>query len=233
MLAGVAAAADVRFRISIGSGGFYDHHGGYWVGQPYHYPVYHDGYYRWLDRDRYRWLDRDRYQWRMGVGPSYYYHLRPHYSSGVSVLIEDCRPMVIGAPVVIKAPKKSAKTGGVEEQTCWAYRNVFNKGQDELFAELRTKKAGLVASLKAGAKPERLKAIRESAGFCFDREVRAAMEEILLSDSDGELRREVAAAFGRSSNKDVLVALERARAGDADKSVRAEAYRSIILIKGY
>lgn len=98
---------------------------------------------------------------------------------------------------------------------------------------LRQKKSELLKVLRIGDKERRIQAIRELAGYSSDDGVRKALENILLSDPDPELRKEVATSFGRTENRKVVAALEEAKAADSSKEVRQAAYRAIILIKGY
>ena len=96
-----------------------------------------------------------------------------------------------------------------------------------LFERLRLKKKELLKKLKIGNKENRKKAIKELAGFSFDKKVREELEKILLSDPDPELRREVAWTFGKTKNKQVLSALEKARIEDPDREVRRAADKAI------
>lgn len=103
----------------------------------------------------------------------------------------------------------------------------------EELERLRRKKSELLKVLKIGDKERRVQAIRDLAGFSSDDGVRKALESVLLSDPDPELRRQVATSFGRTENRKVVAALEEAKSTDSDKEVRQAAYRAIILIKGY
>ena len=75
-------------------------------------------------------------------------------------------------------------------------------------------------------------AIGELAGFSFDDNVRATLENILLSDPDPELRAEAANAFGEVKNTGALEALEKARVEDPSADVRRAADDAIKSIEG-
>jgi HEAT repeat protein len=98
---------------------------------------------------------------------------------------------------------------------------------------MRQRKSELLKVLKIGAKQDRTAAIRDLAPFSFDDKVRAALEDILLSDPEPELRKQVAILFSKTTNKDAVPALEIAKAKDSDRDVRQAAYRAIIMIQGY
>jgi len=87
--------------------------------------------------------------------------------------------------------------------------------------------------LKIGDKENRKEAIHDLAGFSFDDKVRESLEDVLLSDPDPRLRRQVAESLGKTTNKNVLPALEKAKADDPNREVRQEAYKAIIKIRGY
>jgi len=78
----------------------------------------------------------------------------------------------------------------------------------------------------------RKEAIKELAGFSFDDNVRAALENVLLSDPDPELRKEAAQTFGKVKNTKALAVLEKARVEDSSEDVRKEANQSIKKILG-
>ena len=221
------ALAKVNFRISVGSGGRYTPYGHRGFYRPYPYHGCYDSRYMWMDRGRYDWMDRDRYSGYIGI--SSYGHRRSHYSSGVSLYVSDIRPVyreVIYEPVVYKKPEPV----NVPNQSYWV---ANTKSNEELFAELRLKKEDLLELIKSPEKELRAKAVEDLAGFSFDETVRQAMEKVLLSDPEPDLRKQAAKALGKVSNKQVLGALQQAKSNDPDASVRQEAFRSIILVKGY
>jgi HEAT repeat protein len=98
---------------------------------------------------------------------------------------------------------------------------------------MQQRESELLKALKIADKQNRLTAIRDLAPFSFDDKVRAALEEVLLSDPAPELRKQVAVSFGKTANKDAVPALEIAKAKDSDRTVRQAAYRAIIMIQGY
>jgi HEAT repeat protein len=103
----------------------------------------------------------------------------------------------------------------------------------ELSLSVLERRAEQLRVLKIGVKEDRLAAIRELEIFSFVSHVRAALEDVLLSDPDPELRKQVATSFGKTANPKVVAALKTARAMDPDKGVRQAAYRAIINIEGY
>ena len=114
------------------------------------------------------------------------------------------------------------------------YRDAeYDEDTAELFEQIRRKKSELLKKLKIGDKHKCKEAIRELAGFSFDDEVRLALEDVLLTDPDVELRIEVARAFGKTTNKKVLPALQRVKVYDPSMEVRQEAHKAILKIKGY
>jgi len=98
---------------------------------------------------------------------------------------------------------------------------------------MREHQSELLKVLKIGEKEDRLSAIRELAPSSFDANVRAALEEVLLSDPDAELRKQVATSLGKTENPNVTGALKMAKDKDPDRGVRQAAYRAIIMIEGY
>ena len=98
---------------------------------------------------------------------------------------------------------------------------------------MREHQSELLKRLRIGDKEDRLGAILELAPFSFDSKVRAALEDVLLSDPDAELRKQVATSLGKTENPNVTAALRIAKAKDPDRGVRQAAYRAIIMIEGY
>ena len=103
----------------------------------------------------------------------------------------------------------------------------------KLSEKQRKKNSELLKILRIGDRERRVQAICDLAGFSCDDRVRKALEEVLLSDPDAELRKQVATAFGKTKNPSVVAALEKAKAEDSSREVRQAAYRSIIMIEGY
>jgi HEAT repeat protein len=98
--------------------------------------------------------------------------------------------------------------------------------------DLQYKKSELLKQLQSPNKEQRRGAIRELAGFSFDDNVRYALEKILLSDPDLELRAEAARAFGAIKNANARAALEKARVEDPSADVRRAADEAIRSIAG-
>jgi HEAT repeat protein len=136
-------------------------------------------------------------------------------------------PMVVGAPVVIdRSSVGSARSKAIDP--------ARNPAADARLSEaMRKRKCEQLEILKIGDKEKRIQAIRDLAPFSFDNEIRRALEKILLSDPDPQLRQEVAVSFGKTENQLVLAALAEAKEKDPVRDVRQAAYRSIIMIKGY
>lgn len=218
----VSASARTYFSISLGSACFNDYHGFY--GRPY-WRCDRD-YYRWLDRDRFLWLDRDRYLFhnRIGCWP------RPFYSPGPRIWVEDYYPGWTCAPVV------EAPTGVTERHTFiytgqTDYRAKSDKDTGKLFEKLRQKKAELLEKLRIGDKENRIEVACELAGFSYDDKVKKALEDILLSDPDEQLRKQVALSLGKVKNTQFLPILEKIRVADPSEIVRTAADEAIKNIK--
>ena len=105
--------------------------------------------------------------------------------------------------------------------------------QAQLDKAIQAKKDEQIKILKIGDEEKRIQAIHELAPLSSDNRVRHALEVVLLSDPDPELRKEVAVSLGKTENLLVLSALTQAKENDSDRDVRQAAYRSIIMIKGY
>ena len=67
--------------------------------------------------------------------------------------------------------------------------------------------------LQTPDKEQRKEAIKELAGFSFDDKVRQALENVLLSDPDPELRKEAAQAFGKVKNTKALRCPRKSKGG--------------------
>ena len=211
-----AAEARVSWGLSIGTS----------FGYPYpgYYPCdpWYNGYYTWLDRDRYVWWDSGWY----GRFPRRHYWPGRSYSS-VGVWLGDCRPSVIGTSVLVsRSSIGSACSKAIDPPKSPAADTQMNEA-------IRKKKSEQLKVLKIGDKEKRIEAIHELAAFASDNQVRQALEKVLLSDPDPELRKEVAVSLGKTENLNVLAALTQAKENDPDRDVRQAAYRSIIMIKGY
>jgi len=183
------------------------------IGTPfvYHYPGFHHG-----------WYSHD--PWYPYYG--WYPHHGWHSSANLGIWIGGYHPVVVAPPLIVhrEVVKKT------EQRDCQTPPDAPTAEQLE---RLRLKKSELLKVLKIGDKQRRIEAIRELAGHSYDDGVRKALEDVLLSDPDPELRKEVATSFGKTENRKLVAALEEAKAADSNRDVRQAAYRSIILIKGY
>jgi hypothetical protein len=141
--------------------------------------------------------------------------------------------MAPGPPAVVGVPKAITRREVVEKIPGYDRGTRYDEDRAELFEKLRRKKSELLKILRIGNKGNRKAAIRDLAGFSFDDKVRGALEDVLLSDPDPELRQQVAQSLGKVTNENVLPALEKAKAEDSNRDVRQEAYRAIIKIRGY
>ena len=210
------ASARVSFRIGFGTG----------IGHSYYHlhVGYHGSYHRWLGRG---WHKKHHF-----YKHRHYYQHKPWHSSGVSLWIGGLFPIVIRPPVVVKTPKVITGRQVVVKEPEYCVKVQYDENTDELLEKLRRKKSELLKKLRIGDKDKRKEAIRELAGFSFDKKVREALVDVLLSDPDPELRMLVAQSFGKTSNKKVIPALEIAKADDPDMAVRLEARKAITKIKG-
>ena len=183
------------------------------VGTPFvhHHPGFYPGWYPYHHAYPY-------YGW--------YPHRRWHSSTDLGIWIGDCYPVVIDPPVIVHR-EVVTKTQVHDHQT------PPDPQTAEQIERLRLKKSELLDALRIGDKERRIQAIRDLTEFTCDDAVRVAMEKILLSDPDPDLRKEVAKSFGRTENSKLVSSLQEAKNADSDKEVRQAAYRSIILIKGY
>jgi hypothetical protein len=138
---------------------------------------------------------------------------------------------VVTSPVVVERPPVV-----IEKQTV-VYSTVvqpqqFDESTLQMNMDLQYKKSELLKQLQAPNKELRRQAIKELAGFSFDDNVRAALENILLSDPDPELRAEAAHSFGAVKNANARAALEKARVEDPSVDVRKAADEAIRSIAG-
>jgi len=183
------------------------------IGSPFvhHYPGFHHGWYPYYHSYPY-------YGW--------YPHYGWHSSSELGIWIGGYHPIVVDPPVIVHREVVTK----AEVRDCQSLPDAQTAEQLE---RLRQKKSELLKVLRIGDKERRIQAIRDLAAFSSDDGVRKALENVLLTDPDPQLRKQVATSFGRTENRKVVAALEEAKATDSDKEVRQAAYRSIILIKGY
>lgn len=128
-------------------------------------------------------------------------------------------PIVLDPPPRVKAPKAP------EENS--------EPPQVRLSERMRREQSELLRMLRIGDKESRIGAIHELAAFYFDDKARPALEDVLLTDPDADIRKAVADALGKTGNVKVTAALKLAKAKDPDRDVRQAAYRSLIMIEGY
>ncbi len=171
------------------------------VGIGFGFPLYHHGYHHHYYGRHFR-----PYWGPVIVGGGYWYDWGPSYYVDTPPVIVERTPVVIQKqPVVVQPPV-------VNENT---------------FRDLRQKKSELLKILQIGDKDNRIKAINELAGFSYDDNVRQAIEKVLLSDPDAELRLTAAQALGEVKNAKAKPALEKARVEDENADVRKAADQSI------
>lgn len=176
------------------------------VGVGFGFPVYHHGFYHHY----YGWHHRP-YWGPVVVGGGYWYDPWPDYYVVAPPTVVERASVVIERKTVFVQPQ------GVNENT---------------FKDLRYKKNELLKKLETGDKAQRKETIGELAGFSFDDNVRQALENILLSDPDTELRIKAAQALGEVRNVKALPALEKAGVEDSDADVRKAADQAIRKIEG-
>jgi chaperonin cofactor prefoldin len=134
--------------------------------------------------------------------------------------------------VVVERPTVIVKERVVVKRPEEVYGPQYDDKTLKLFKDLRGQKSELLKRLQIGDKQQRKQAISDLAGFSFDEKVKKALEEVLLSDPDAELRIEAAEAFAKVKNKDALAVLEKVRVDDLEQQVREVADRAIKEIKG-
>jgi len=173
--------------------------------------------------------------YRFSHRPRYFRPARRHYRPYRETIIlgggcwYDRRPdyYVAAPPTVIERVPVV-----VERQTVTLQPQQFDESTLQLNMKLQYKKSELLKQLQMPDKEQRMEAIRELAGFSFDDKVSQALEDVLLSDPDAELRKEAAQSFGKVKNKKALAALEKARVEDSSEDVRRAADEAIKRIKG-
>ncbi len=206
MLIGLSNAASAHTHVYVGAR--FGHPGFY---HSYHpgYGFYHHPYYFGPP-----WQYYYPYRETVIVSGGYYYDYGPDY-------------YVITPPVVVeKAPVV------IEKQIVSVQPQGFDESTLELNKKLQNEKSELLKMLQTPDKEQRKEAIKELAGFSFDDNVRHALENVLLSDPDPELRKEAAQTFGKVKNTKALPALEKARVEDSSEDVRKEADQTIKKLEG-
>ena len=203
LLTGLSNTALGRSSLSIGFGvghpGFYSGHRSCFPPGPRH-------------RRRYHYRER---RWQ-------YY---PTYPRSVIVYRHwtDSKPVsyIVTQPTIIE------RTPMAIEKDTVVVQPKYDEETMALFEALRYRKSELLRTIEIGDNEHRLDAIVELAGFSFDDKVRNALEKVLFSDPDSELRQAAARSLGKVKNVKARAALEKARVQDPNVNVRKEADRSL------
>lgn len=180
-----------------------------YVGVGYGYSDFRHGFYH-----HHGWGHHHPYWGPVIIGGGYWYDWGPDYYVVTPPMVVERAPVVVERQTVVVPPK------GCDKDT------------QALFEDLRNKKNELLKKLQTPDKEQRKAAIDELAGFSYDDNVRQALENVLLSDPDPELRKEAARMFGEVKNVKALAALEKARVEDSNEDVRKEADKAIKKIDG-
>ncbi len=215
LLTGLSNAASARTSIYVGFGVGYQH-----SRRSYCHPRYRfHRHNRRFGRSRRHFRPR---QQTIILSGGYYYDRGPDYCVVAQPTVIRKTPVVIEKQTVVVSTSSPQVVQPVE----------FDESTLELNKKLQSKKNELLKMLETGDKEQRIEAIRELAGFSFDDKVRYALENVLLSDPDAQLRKEAARSFGKVKNIKALPALEKARVEDSSEDVRKEADQSIKKLGG-
>jgi hypothetical protein len=193
-------------------------------------PGFHGGYrddYRFGHRPRRfepAWGRRDYRPHRQTIilGGGYWYDRGPDYYVVTAPTVIERVPVVIEKQTVVYS---TSSPQVVQPQQ-------FDQSTLQLNMNLQYKKSELLKQLQMPDKEQRREAIAELAGFSFDDNVRYALQSVLLSDPDPELRAEAAHSFGEVKNSNARAALEKARVEDPSVEVRKAADEAIKSIEG-
>jgi hypothetical protein len=147
-------------------------------------------------------------------------HYHPYYST---VIVGSGYWCDWGPGCCIAEPRPRA----AEKEAAVVQPSVIDNDTQELFKKLRNKKNELLGKIQSKDKQQRKEAVNDLAGFSFDDKVRAALEKVLLSDVDPELRKAAAEAFGKVKNAKALPVLQKARVEDSSEEVRKAADNAI------
>ena len=174
LLIGLSNAASARTSVYVRAG----------FGYPGFYHSYHPGYgfYHHPCYFGPPWRYYYPYRETVIVGGGYWYDYGPDYYVVTPPVVVEKAPVVIEKQIVSVQPQ------GFDESTL------------ELNKKLQNEKNELLKMLQTPDKEQRKEAIKELAGFSFDDNVRHAIENVLLSDPDPELRKEAAQTFGKVKN---------------------------------
>lgn len=196
--------ATARVYVSVGLGTSFGHHSSHYYGHGYGHSY---GY------PHHTWYGGHGGHYSPWWGHSYWPSHR--YSSGSSFWIYPSYTTVYSPPLRVKAPAGNPRP------------------KPQISQSMRRRQSELLKVVKIGDKENRISAIRELAPYSFDSKIRAALENVLLSDPEAEVRKQAATSLGKTANPKVTAALKMAKTKDPDRAVRQAAYRSIIMIKGY
>jgi hypothetical protein len=219
LLIGITDTATAKTHVSIGVGigypgfyGGYSHHYGHHWGHhyPYRSSVFIGGWW-----------------------PGYYDYYYPHYPGYYVVapppptVIVQRPPVIVEQQPVVVQPPAVAPPAVVEKQPVVVQPKDVDENTQKVFKDLRYKKSELMRKLEIGDRDSRIQAIRDLGGFSFDDNIRQAIENVLLTNSDSQLRLEAAQALGSVKNTKSLPALQKARINDSELSVRQTADAAI------
>jgi hypothetical protein len=164
------------------------------------------------------------------LGGGYWYDRGPDYYVVTQPTIIERTPVVIERQTVVYST--SSTSSGQASSPQVVQPQQFDESTLQLNMNLQYKKSELLKQLQMPNKELRKEAIKELAGFSFDDNVRAALENVLLSDPDPELRAEAAHSFGEVKNTNARAALEKARVEDPSVDVRKAADEAISSLNG-
>lgn len=214
-----AASAGSSFYIGFGTSsghwrssfghGLFSHHG------------FDSGYHSFWCRPHYYGIGA---RWHRTYFPAWH-----SCTSGTTIHIGGCWP-VYSAPRVVE---RRVVNVVVKEPKRIEYKPCCQPPDAKLVKEVRSKKNELLKVLQIGDKTSRIKAIGDLAGYSFDENVRKALEQIVLTDPDPDLRRQAAESMGRVKNMNLIPTLEKVRAEDENAGVREQADKAIEKIKSY
>jgi len=201
-------------------------------------PGFRGGYrddYRFSHRPKHfepAWGRRDYRPRRQTIilGGGYWYDRRPDYYVVTQPVVVERPPVVIERQTVVYSTLRPCSVQASPPQVVQPQQ--FDESTLQLNMDLQYKKSELLKQLQMPNKEQRREAIDELAGFSFDDNVRAALENVLLSDLDPELRAEAAHSFGEVKNTGARAALEKARVEDPSVDVRKAADEAIKSIEG-
>jgi hypothetical protein len=214
LLIGLSSSALARpnVYVGVGIGGRPGFHGGYLA--DYRWGSYRTPHHYRYCEPGWGWRNYRPHRETIILSGGYWYDRGPDYYVVTTPTVIERTPIVIEKQTVIVQPQQ------------------FDESTLQLNISLQYKKSELLKQLQMPDKEQRMEAIKELAGFSFDDNVRQALENVLLSDPDAELRKEAAHSFGKVNNTKALPALEKARVEDPSEDVRKAADEAIKSIEG-